>query len=496
MSLEGKRACVVGAGFGGLALAIRLQAAGVATTLVEARDGPGGCAASWRADGFTFDAGPTTIGDPAGLRRLWELTGHDMAADVELMPVAPHCRFTWPDGTSLDQTADGAAMRREIVRIAPGDLGGFEDFLAHAAAAGNGPAPRFAEQPFLDLVAALRAAPALVRERGWRSAYDAAARFVEDERLRQALSWHALLAGGNPMTAVELDPAMARHGWNAAWWVRGGTGRLAAGMLRHFERLGGEVRLGDAVAAIELPGSRTAEVETRGGWRGRFHAVASNADIVHTYRDLLSGSPRGRQMARRLARKRFSPSIFAVHFGIEGNWPGIPHHTVLFGPRYRELLTDVFEHGVLPADFIVHLHHPTVTDPSMAPEGMSAFRALIHVAHLGKLAIDWTRVGPMLEARVLAEIERRLIPDLSDRIVTKFHRTPSDFARDFNAHLGSAFGLEPVAAQSAWLRPHNRDDVIPNLYFVGAGTHPGAGIPGVLAGAGITAALMLEDLAR
>jgi phytoene desaturase len=201
-------------------------------------------------------------------------------------------------------------------------------------------------------------------------------------------------------------------------------------------------------------------------------------------------------VARRLTKKRFSPSLFVAHFGIEGAWPGIPHHTILFGPRYEGLLKDIYDHGVLPADFSIYLHHPTVTDPSMAPEGKSTFYALVPVAHLGKLAIDWSVVGPVLEKRVLAEVARRLIPDLDDRIVTKFHYTPRDFAGDLHAHLGSAFSLEPLLTQSAYFRGHNRDDVIGNFYLVGAGTHPGAGIPGVVASAKATAGLMLEDLSR
>jgi phytoene desaturase len=279
------------------------------------------------------------------------------------------------------------------------------------------------------------------------------------------------------------------------WWPRGGTNRLVAALARHFERLGGTMRLADPVARIHILGNRAREVETAGGWRERFDAVASNADLVHTYRDLLGESPRGREYARKLAKKRFSPSLFLVHFGIEGNWPGIPHHTVLFGPRYKGLLDDIYDHGVLPADFSIYLHHPTVTDPSMAPEGKSTFYALVPVAHLGKLAIDWNEIAPILERRVLDEVGRRLIPDIHDRIVTKFSYTPRDFAGDLNAHLGSAFSLEPILTQSAFFRAHNRDDVLQNLYIVGAGTHPGAGIPGVLAGAKATAGLMLEDLA-
>jgi phytoene desaturase len=320
---------------------------------------------------------------------------------------------------------------------------------------------------------------------------------VRHDKLREALSFHTLLVGGNPLTTSAIYALIHKLGRDGGvWWPRGGTNRLVAAMVRHFERLGGTLRLGDAVARIHTLGNRVTEVETLGGRRERFHAVASNADLVHTYRDLLGGTLRGQRMARRLAKKRFSPSMFAVHFGIEGSWPGIPHHTVLFGPRYEGLLKDIFDHGVLPADFSIYLHHPTVTDPSMAPAGKSTFYALVPVAHMGKLAVDWEQVGPLLEQRILAEVERRLIPDLSDRIVTKFHYAPRDFALDLSAHLGSAFSLEPLLMQSAYFRGHNRDDVLHNLYLVGAGTHPGAGIPGVVGSAKATAGLMLEELSR
>jgi phytoene desaturase len=230
------------------------------------------------------------------------------------------------------------------------------------------------------------------------------------------------------------------------------------------------------------------------GWREDFDAVASNGDIVHTYRDLLTGTRRGARAAKALEKKRFSPSLFVVHFGVEGRWPGIPHHMILFGPRYKGLLTDIYDHGVLPEDFSLYLHHPTVTDPSMAPEGQSTFYALAPVPHLGKFPVDWDTIGEDYANRILAHIEARLIPDLRQRIVTKFWYTPKDFAQDLSAHQGSAFSLEPILTQSAWFRVHNRDDIVPNLYFVGAGTHPGAGIPGVVGSAKATAGLMLDDL--
>jgi phytoene desaturase len=216
---------------------------------------------------------------------------------------------------------------------------------------------------------------------------------------------------------------------------------------------------------------------------------------MHSYRDLLAGHKRGPRRAAALARKRWSPSLFLVHFGIEGTWPGIPHHMILFGPRYKGLLTDIYEHGVLSEDFSLYLHHPTVTDPDLAPPGHSTFYALAPVPHMGKLPIDWDQVGPIMEARILDEIERRFIPDIRSRIKVKFSYAPTDFAQDLNAHLGSAFSLEPLLTQSAWFRQHNRDDTISNLYFTGAGTHPGAGIPGVVGSARATATLMLESFA-
>ena len=495
MSAEGRSACVIGSGFGGLALAIRLQSAGVATTIVEGRDKPGGRAYYWDREGFTFDAGPTVITDPPCLEELWAISGHDMAKDVELMPVSPFYRLNWPDGTNFDYSNDEAHLLSEINRVAPGDVGGYNEFLEYSEGVWREGYLKLGTVPFLDFASMVKAAPALAKYQAWRSVYSIVSKYVKSEKLREALSFHTLLVGGNPMKTsaiYALIHKLEKDG--GVWWARGGTNRLVAGMIRHFERLGGTLRLADPVVKVHTLGTRASEVETASGWKQRFDAVASNADIVHSYKDLLAGTKRGTKNAASLAKKSFSPSLFVVHFGLEGSWPGIPHHMILFGPRYKGLLEDIYDTGVLPADFSIYLHHPTVTDPSMAPAGKSTFYALVPVAHMGKLAVDWDQVGPMLEKRILDEIGRRLIPDIHDRIVTKFHYAPSDFATDLNAHMGSAFSLEPVLTQSAYFRGHNRDDVIENFYLVGAGTHPGAGIPGVVGSAKATAGLMLQDL--
>ncbi|WP_404482353.1 phytoene desaturase [Novosphingobium sp. BL-52-GroH] len=490
-----KKACVVGAGFGGLSLAIRLQSAGIATTLVEARDKVGGRAYVWEREGFTFDAGPTVVTDPDCLRELWSLSGRDMADDVTLMPVHPFYRLNWTDGVVFDYGNDEPALRREIARVSPEDLSGYEDFVRYAAGVWQEGYVKLGHEAFLDFSSMIKAAPALARYQAWRSVYSMVSHFVKDEHLRQALSFHTLLVGGNPMKTsaiYALIHKLEKDG--GVWWTKGGTNKLAQGMAALFERLGGTLRVGDKVRQVHTIGDRVSEVECESGWRERFDAVASNGDLMHTYGTLLGDTVRGKQMARSLAKKRFSPSLFVVHFGLEGTWPGIPHHTILFGPRYKGLLDDIFEHGVLPRDFSIYLHHPTVTDPSMAPAGKSTFYALVPVAHMGKLPIDWAQVGPILEQRVIAEVGRRLIPDIEDRIVTRFHYAPPDFQADLGAWKGNAFSLEPLLTQSAFFRGHNRDDKLKNLYLVGAGTHPGAGIPGVVGSAKATAKLMLEDL--
>ncbi|UUL81977.1 phytoene desaturase [Sphingomonas qomolangmaensis] len=489
-----KTAAVIGAGFGGLALAIRLQAAGVQTTIFEGRDKPGGRAYYWEKDGFVFDGGPTVITAPEALQELWALSGHDMADDVTLAPVLPFYRLNWVDGTNFDYTNDDAVLKAEIAKLDPADIAGYAKFLEYSAGVYEEGYLKLGSTAFLDFGSMLKAAPALAKYQAWRSVYSIVSGFVKNEKLRQALSFHTLLVGGDPMktsSIYALIHKLERDG--GVWFAMGGTNKLVAGMVRHFERLGGEVRLDDPVAAIETLGDRVTGVTTQKGYHLDVDACASNGDIVHSYRELLKGSRSAQRTAQKLEKKKYSPSLFVVHFGIKGTWPGIPHHMILFGPRYKELLADIYDHGVLSEDFSLYLHHPTVTDPSMAPEGHSTFYALAPVPHRGKFPADWDEIAPILEKRILDEIGRRLIPDIHERIVTKFSYTPKDFSDDLNAHQGSAFSLEPLLTQSAYFRAHNRDDNIPNMYFVGAGTHPGAGIPGVVGSAKATAKLMLES---
>ncbi len=487
-------AAVIGSGFGGLALAIRLQSAGVATTLFEARDKPGGRAYVFEDAGFTFDAGPTVITDPSCLDELWGLSGRRLADYVELLPVTPFYRLMWDDGDVFDYSNDDDALFAQIAARSPRDVDGYKRFLAYSENVFREGYEKLGHEAFLDFASMLKAAPQLMRYEAFRSVYAMVARYIADPHLREAFSFHSLLVGGNPFTTSSIYALIhaLEKKWGV-WFPRGGTGALVRGMVRLFEDLGGTVRIGDAVRAITADGGRVTGVATD-GWRGEFDVVASNGDVVHTYRDLLHDHPRGRQAARMLGWKSFSPSLFVTYFGLKRTHPDIRHHTILFGPRYKALLADIYRNGVLADDFSLYLHHPTATDPAMAPPGCSAFYVLSPVPHLGKYAGDWAVEGPKYADRILAALEEQLIPGLRDDLVTMRTFTPQDFKVELNAHLGSAFSLEPVLWQSAFFRTHNRDDVLKNLYFVGAGTHPGAGIPGVVGSAKATAKLMLTDL--
>ena len=483
-------AIVIGAGFGGLALAIRLQSAGIATTVIEARDRPGGRAYVWHKQGYTFDAGPTVITDPPCLEELWALSGQKMSDDVTLVPVNPFYRLMWNDGTAFDYSNDDEALNRSISALDPADVEGYRRFLKYAEGVYQQGYVKLGSVPFLDFAAMIKAAPAMLRYQAWRSVYSIVSSFVRNDKLRQALSFHTLLVGGNPMNTSSLYALihqLERDG--GVWFAMGGTNALIDGMVRLFERLGGTVRLDEPVERITTEGDRVTGVITA---QGELTAdlVATNGDVVHSY-GLIKDHPRGPKAEAKLKRLRFSPSLFVVHFGLKGEFPDIPHHSILFSDRYGPLLDDIYSNGVLPDDPSLYLHHPTITDPSMAPPGCSTFYALAPVPHRGKMDVDWEQEGARYREVVIDRIERLLIPDIRDRIETIFHYTPADFTQDLGAHLGSAFSLEPVLTQSAYFRVHNRDDVLENLYFVGAGTHPGAGIPGVVGSAKATAGLIV-----
>jgi phytoene desaturase len=494
MTAAPRTAVVIGAGFGGIALAIRLQAGGIATTLVEARDKPGGRAYVYEDQGFVFDAGPTVITDPSALEELFAVGGKRLRDYVELLPVAPFYRLCWEDGSHFDYANDQEALDRQIHSRNPADVAGYQRFLAYSKAVFEEGYVKLGTVPFLSFRSMVQAGPQLAKLQAWRSVYSMVAKFIEDEHLRQVFSFHSLLVGGNPFATSSiyaLIHALERR-WGV-WFPRGGTGALVRGLVRLFEDLGGTVRMNAKVERIELDNGRAVGVMLAGGERLAADRVASNADVVHTYEKLLGHEAHGASEARRLKTKRFSMSLLVVHFGLAKRHAHLQHHTVCFGARYRELISEIFK-GPMAEDFSLYLHAPCITDPSLAPPGCGSHYVLAPVPHLGNAPVDWEVEGPRYRDRIFEYLEARYIPNLRADLVTSRIFTPADFRDELGAHLGSAFSLEPVLTQSAWFRPHNRDAVVPNLYIAGAGTHPGAGVPGVVGSAKATAGLMLEDI--
>ncbi|MEE4690925.1 phytoene desaturase [Pseudomonas alliivorans] len=490
-----KNAVVIGAGFGGLALAIRLQAAGVQTTLLEKRDKPGGRAYVYEDEGFTFDAGPTVITDPSAIEELFTAASKSMKDYVDLLPVSPFYRLCWEDGTQFDYANDQASLDRQIGALNPKDVAGYQRFLAYSKAVFNEGYLKLGAVPFLSFRDMIQAGPQLARLQAWRSVYSKVSEFIEDEKLRQAFSFHSLLVGGNPFATSSiytLIHALERQ-WGV-WFPKGGTGALVQGLVKLFEDIGGRIELNAEVASIEVSSARATGVRLRDGRVLSADCVASNADVVHTYAELLAQYPRGVKEGARLKRKRFSNSLFVIHFGLKRPQPQLQHHTVCFGPRYRELIQEIFKGDALAEDFSLYLHAPCITDPSLAPPGCSSHYVLSPVPHLGNAPIDWETEGPRYRDRIFEYLEKYYMPGLREDLVTSRIFTPNDFRDELNAHLGSAFSLEPILQQSAWFRPHNRDANLANVYLVGAGTHPGAGVPGVIGSAKATAGLMLEGV--
>ncbi len=485
---------VIGGGFGGLAAAIRLQSSGVQTTIFEKRDMIGGRAYVYKQDGFTFDAGPTVITAPHCLEELFELSGRKLSDYVELIPVDPFYRLLWDDGYKFDYGHSIEETLQQIKEKCPEDHEGYLKFLEYSKEVFEQGYTNLVHVPFLNWWSMIRVSPQLARLSAHRSVYSQVSKFIKDPHLRQAFSFHSLLVGGNPFDTSSIYTLI--HYLERKWGVffpRGGTGALIQALVKLYEELGGKIVLNAEVENIVQESGKVSGVRTKTGDNYHLDIIVSNADVVHTYTKLLSHVPELDRQRRRLSGMKYSMSLFLIYFGTKKQYPEMAHHSVIFGPRFRELLKDIFHHGTLSDDFSLYLHAPSRTDPELAPPGGEAFYVLAPVPHLGISSTDWEVEGPRYADRILTYLEEKYLPGLKENIVTQRIFTPLDFKHELNAHHGSAFSLEPVLTQSAFFRTHNRDAALKGLYFVGAGTHPGAGVPGVVNSAKATVNLISED---
>ncbi len=476
-------AVVVGAGFGGLAAAVRLAARGYRVSVFDRLSEPGGRARVYRQDGFVFDAGPTVITAPFLLEELWQLAGRRFAEEIDLRPVTPFYRVRFDDGDVFDYTGSAEAMRAEVARFSPEDVAGYETFVRKSERIFRTGFEELAHVPFDTPWDMARIALSMMRLESYRTVHGLVARHIRHPKLRQVFSFHPLLVGGNPFSTTSIYALIAflERQWGVHFPM-GGTGTLVRGLVGLIESLGGVVRLGADVAEITLDGRRATGIRLADGERIRADIVVSNADAAWTYRHLIPPHARRHWTDRRIERSRFSTGLFVWYFGTRRTYRDVKHHTILLGPRYRDLLEDIFQRKVLAEDFSLYLHRPTATDPSLAPAGCDAFYVLSPVPNL-EGGQDWPALAEGYRRRIARHLGETLLPGLEEEIVTSRVLTPHEFRHELLAFNGAAFSFEPVLTQSAYFRPHNRSEDIDRLYLVGAGTHPGAGVPGVLSSA-------------
>ena len=478
-------AVVIGSGFGGLAAAVRLGARGYRVTVLDKLDAPGGRAYVHKQDGFTFDAGPTVITAPFLFEELWALCGKRMADTIDMRPVTPFYRIRFPDGEQFDYTGDAAEMRREIARFEPSDVAGYERFVAKSEEIFRVGFEELGDVPFGSWMDMVKIIPKMIKLGSYRTVYGMVQSYVKNDRLRQVLSFHPLLVGGNPFSTTSIYTLIAflERNWGVHFPI-GGTGALVSGLVSLIEGQGGTVRCGAEVQRIIVEGKRARGVLLTDGERIDADVVVSNADSAWTYRHLIAPEHRPSWSDARVERQRYSMSLFVWYFGTKRKYPDVAHHTIMLGPRYKALLEDIFDHKVLADDFSLYLHRPTATDPSLAPDGCDGFYVLSPVPNLLGTT-DWKTQAETYKKSIQDLLERTVLPGLGAEIVSERLLTPQDFHDRLLSFRGAAFGMEPVLTQSAYFRPHNASEDIERLYLVGAGTHPGAGLPGVLSSARI-----------
>ena len=485
------RIIVIGSGFGGLSAAIRLRAQGHEVTVVEQRDKPGGRAYVYQQDGFTFDGGPTIITAPWLFDELFAEAGKKVADYVQIVPIDPFYQIRFEDGTVFRYNGDTTAIIEQIRKLNPDDVRGYRAFLKQSERV-FGAGMSLIDKPFTTLMDMVKVLPDLIRLRADRSVAGLTNRHIRDERLRQVFSFHPLLVGGTPFETTSIYTLIhhLEKTWGV-WFAMGGTGKLVEAFVRCLEDIGGELRLSTTVDQIMVD-ERTGKangVRLTSGEVLPADAVVSNGDVAFTYKHLIAPKWRKKNTDARIDGLDYSMSLMVIYFGTNKQYEDIAHHEIIMGPRYKGLLDEVFGSKTLAKDFSLYLHRPTATDPSLAPPGCDAWYVLSPVPHLGG-PTDWRVTSQAYRDRIMQYLEDRYLPGLSQHLVTEHRIDPLHFRDTLSSHLGSAFSVQPTLLQSAWFRPHNKSEDIPNLYFAGAGTHPGAGLPGVISSGKIVADLI------
>jgi phytoene desaturase len=477
-----KNIIVIGSGFGGLGAASRLLSAGHNVTILEKRDKLGGRAYVYEQNGFKFDGGPTVITAPFLFDDIWTAAGKKREDYVEFVPCDPFYRIFDHTGKSFDYNNDHEFTLNEIDKWSPEDKQGYEDFLATTKPIFDKGFTELADKPFLKVSDMLKVAPDLIRLQSHKNVYKYVSQFIKNDFLRQCFSFHPLLVGGNPFDTTSIYAMI--HYLEREWGVHyalGGTGAIVNAFEQLITEQGGKIHLETEVDEILVTNGKATGVRLGNGEIMEADTVVSNADVAFTYKNMIKPTHRRKYTDRKIARTKYSMSLFVIYFGTDRLYreQGLAHHNIILGPRYKALLDDIFDNKIVAEDFSLYLHMPTITDPSIAPDGHEGFYVLSPVPHLDS-GTDWESFAPIYKKAIMDFLEENYLPDLSKHLVAEHYIDPLHFQDVLNSYKGSAFSVQPILTQSAWFRPHNKSEDVDELYFVGAGTHPGAGLPGVL----------------
>jgi phytoene desaturase len=490
-----KNIIVIGSGFGGLSAAVRLAAAGHRVTIFEKRDQLGGRGYQYQLNGFKFDGGPTVITAPYMFDEVFAAAGRKREDYFQLVPLDPFYRVFDENAQHFDYRHRLDDMLSEIHRWNPDDVEGYKAFVKHTEKIFHAFYP-FTDKAFLRLTDMLKIMPDVIRMGLWQDMYGYASRFIKHEFLRRVFSFHPLLIGGNPLDTPSIFGLIIQ--FEKEWGVHyavGGTGAIVAGFGKLFQELGGRLHLGAEVKEIILKDKRATGVLLANGERYDADIVVCNGDYAFAYRHLIPTEARSRVADWRIDTTRYSCSLMVIYFGTKRRYldSKFHHHNIIVGSDYKRQLREIFDGHHLPKDLSLYLHMPTLTDPSIAPEGCESFYVLALVPNL-RAQIDWHEQGQRFRDRVMQFLEDRYLPNLQANIIAEHRIDPLHFQHTLNSFQGAAFAAKPTLLQSAWLRPHNRSDDFENLYFVGAGTHPGAGVPAVFASGKIAADLIEQSV--
>jgi phytoene desaturase len=494
---EPSNVIVIGGGFGGLAAAVRLQAAGYHVTLLEKRHQLGGRAGVFERKGYRFDTGPTIVTPPFVVEDVFHDVGRNPSNYIELVPIHPHYRLHFADGTHFDIGTPDEIIE-QINKISPNDVKGYQKWLKRLKPIYELGFEKFAMTPFESLWSMAKIVPSAIRLKSYKSVYGLVASNMKHDHLRMAFSFLPLFIGGNPFTTTSVYSLIAYlESEYGMLWVRGGTHRLVEALERLLKELGGTIHLNSEVTKIEVDEKErnVTGVRTKTGEHFSANIIISNADVAMTYMSLIDKKYRRKNSDRRYEKAKYSMSLFMIYFGTRKTYPEIPHHNIIFSSRYEELVKDIFDRHILPNDFAIYLHVPTRTDPELAPKGCETFYACVPVTHQDS-GIDWEQMKEPFRDKVLQFLNDKYLPGLLENLEVVEIFTPQDFEREFNAYKGNAFQLQPLMTQSGWFRPHNRSRDIKGLYIVGAGTHPGGGVPSAFLSGKVSTDLIFKDYGK